>query len=135
MQQYYGEIQKKTLEAAAAMKLTSKDLLDLGIIDEIISEPTGGAHRDKDQSLMNIKFSIQKNLDELTSMNSDEIFFHRKNKFLSLGRNKGFTSNVSEDKNLTMKENFLEKLFKEIKKYKYQIIFVFFFILIFSYFL
>ena len=126
---------KKTLEAAEAMKLSSKDLLDLGIIDEIISEPTGGAHRDKDQSLMNIKFSIQKNLEELTSMNSDEIFFHRKNKFLSLGRNKGFTSNVSEDKNLTMKENFLEKLFKEIKKYKYQITFVFFLILIFSYFL
>ena len=128
---------KKTLEAAEAMKLSSKDLLELGVIDEIIPEPTGGSHRDKDQSLTNIKFSIQKNLDELKSMNSDEIFFHRKNKFLSLGRNKGFTSNVSEDKNLTMKENFVEKLFKEIKKYKYQIVIVFFFIfiLIFSYFL
>ena len=125
----------KTLEAAEAMKLTSKDLLELEIIDEIIPEPAGGAHRDRDLSINNVKETIRKNLEEMKSMTRDEIFFHRKNKFLSLGRNKGFTSNVSEDKNLTMKENFLEKLFKEIKKYKYQIIFVFFFILIFSYFL
>ena len=39
---------KKTLEAAKAMKLSSKDLLGLGVIDEIISEPIGGAHRDRD---------------------------------------------------------------------------------------
>ena len=40
MQQYFGEIQKKHLEAAEAMKLSSKDLLDLEIIDEIIPEPS-----------------------------------------------------------------------------------------------
>ena len=44
----------KTLEAAKAMKLTSKDLLNLKIIDEIIPEPTGGAHRDKNLSLIHI---------------------------------------------------------------------------------
>ena len=38
---------KKTLEAATAMRLTSKDLLDLKIVDEIIQEPVGGAHRDR----------------------------------------------------------------------------------------
>ena len=43
----------KTLEAAKAMKLTSRDLLNLKIIDEIIPEPTGGAHRDK-----NLIFSL-----------------------------------------------------------------------------
>ena len=128
---------KKTLEAAEAMKLSSKDLLELGVIDEVIIEPTGGAHRDKNLSLANVKFSIQKNLDELTSMNSDEIFFHRKNKFLSLGRKKGFASTMSEDKNLIMKEDFVQKLFKEIKKFKYQTIFIFSLILIavFAYFL
>ena len=54
---------KKTLEAAEAMKLSSKDLLQLGIIDEIISEPLGGAHRDKYLSTNNVRSSIQKNLD------------------------------------------------------------------------
>ena len=68
---------KKTLEAAEAMKLSSKDLLELGIIDEVISEPLGGAHRDKDLSIKNVRDSIKKNLDELNSMNRDEIFSHR----------------------------------------------------------
>ena len=45
---------KKTLEAAKAMKLSSKDLLGLGVIDEIISEPIGGAHRDRDLCLNNV---------------------------------------------------------------------------------
>ena len=44
VQQFYGEIQRK-LEAATAMKLSSKDLLDLRVIDEIIEEPLGGAQR------------------------------------------------------------------------------------------
>ena len=46
---------KKTLEAAKAMKLSSKDLLGLGVIDEIISEPIGGAHRDRDLCLNNVR--------------------------------------------------------------------------------
>ena len=54
---------KKTLEAAEAMKLSSKDLLDLGVIDEVISEPLGGAHRDKDLCINNVRDSLKKNLD------------------------------------------------------------------------
>ena len=56
---------KKTLEASKAMKLSSKDLFDLKIIDEIISEPLGGAHRDKDLILENVRQFNQKNLDFL----------------------------------------------------------------------
>jgi acetyl-CoA carboxylase, carboxyl transferase, alpha subunit len=52
---------KKTLEAAKAMKLSSEDLLELNIIDEGILEPSGGAHRDKELTLNNIKISIEKN--------------------------------------------------------------------------
>ena len=113
---------KKTLEAAEAMKLSSKDLLELGIIDEVISEPLGGAHRDKDLSINNVRDSIKKNLDELKSMNRDEIFSHRKNKFLSIGRKKGFVSKIDSDENLIMKENFLQKIFINLKKFQYQII-------------
>jgi len=113
---------KKTLDAAKAMKLTAKDLLKLGIIDEIIKEPLGGAHRDKDLILNNVKLSIQKNLNELSSMDREEVFFHRKNKFLSIGRNKGFTSKINNDENLTMEENFTNKIFFPIKKFKNKII-------------
>ena len=109
---------KKTIEAAQAMKLTSKDLLELGIIDEIIYEPVGGAHRDKDSCLNNVKESIQKNLNEMKKMNREEIFLQRKNKFLSIGRSKGFSTNLETDKNLVMKENFIEKSLSEIKKNK-----------------
>ena len=51
---------KKMLDAAKAMKLSAKDLLDLNIIDEIIPEPTGGAHRNKELVLQNVKDSLKK---------------------------------------------------------------------------
>ena len=52
----------KSLQAAEAMKLTAKDLLNLRVIDEIIPEPLGGAHRDPESIAADIKFSIVKNL-------------------------------------------------------------------------
>ena len=120
---------KKTLEAATAMKLSSKDLLDLSIIDEIIEEPTGGAHRDRDLILNSVKLSIQKNLNEFDFMSRDEILLHRKNKFLSIGRNKGFRGNIDITDNLSMKEDFLQKAIINIKKFKYQAAFIFFLII------
>ena len=84
---------KKMLDAAKAMKLSSKDLLELNVIDEIIEEPAGGAHRDKDQILKNVYESISKNLDLFKDMSSEEILTHRKDKFLKIGRGKGFISN------------------------------------------
>ena len=51
---------KKMLDAAKAMKLSAKDLLELEIIDEIVKEPIGGAHRDKDLMLKNVRNSIKK---------------------------------------------------------------------------
>ena len=87
---------KKMLDAAKAMKLSAKDLLELQIIDEIISEPIGGAHRDKDLILNNIRNSISKNLEKFMNMSSDEIFNERKNKFLRIGRNKGFINNLED---------------------------------------
>ena len=120
---------KKTLEAATAMKLSSKDLLDLSIIDEIIEEPTGGAHRDRDLILNSVKLSIQKNLNEFNFMSRDEILLHRKNKFLSIGRNKGFRGNIDITDNLSMKEDFLQKVIFNTKKFKYQAAFIFFLII------
>ena len=101
---------KKTLEAAKAMKLTSKDLLDLNVIDEIVPEPAGGAHRDKKSILESVRGSILKNLDQFSSMSGDEVFNHRKNKFLSIGRNNGFINKQSDFHTLSMKYNFIDNL-------------------------
>ncbi len=83
---------KKMLDAAKAMKLSAKDLLELNVIDEIIMEPPGGAHRDKDQILLNVRTSLMKSLSNFQSMSGEEIFNNRKNKFLNIGRNKGFAN-------------------------------------------
>ena len=110
---------KKTLEAATAMKMSSKDLLNLEIIDEIIAEPVGGAHRDKDLILDNVRNSLEKNLEFFIGMEKDEILNHRKNKFLSIGRKKGFSSRSDISKDISMKENIIEKLkLKFIKENK-----------------
>ena len=109
---------KKTLEAAEAMKLTSKDLLRLKIIDEIVLEPTGGAHRDKDLILNNVKNSLIKNLNLFKSMNSEEIIIQRKNKFLSIGRQDGFSSQTNVSQDLSMKETIIQKLRRILLKNK-----------------
>jgi acetyl-CoA carboxylase carboxyl transferase subunit alpha len=108
----------KTLESSKAMKLSSKDLFDLKIIDEIISEPLGGAHRDKDLILDNVRNSIKSNLDFFINMDKDEILSQRKNKFLSIGRGRGFASSTNLADNLSMKTNFINKVINNFLKYK-----------------
>jgi acetyl-CoA carboxylase carboxyl transferase subunit alpha len=107
---------KRTLEAAKAMKLSSKDLLKLKVIDEIIPEPIGGAHRDRDLILDNVRKSIEKNLSEFLNMSGEEIFNHRKNKFLTIGRSKGFVNQLDDLNTLSMKDNkiniFVKNFFK-----------------------
>ena len=80
----------KSLEAADAMKLTAKELLKLGIIDEVIEEPLGGAHRDYKEMAGKIKKSILKNLEKFKNQSGDEIFNQRKVRFLKIGRDQGF---------------------------------------------
>ena len=107
---------KRTLEAAKAMKLSSKDLLELKVIDEIIPEPVGGAHRDRDLILDNVRKSIENNLNKFLNMTGEEVFNHRKNKFLTIGRTKGFVSSLDDLSTLSMKRNkvniFIENFFK-----------------------
>ena len=106
---------KKMLDAAKAMKLSAKDLLDLQIIDEIISEPLGGAHRDKNFMLKNIKESLTKNLESFKLMSSEEIYNNRKNKFLKIGRNKGFISNLEDLSSLKSDNKNLNQILKSKK--------------------
>ena len=108
----------KTLEAAKAMKLSAKDLFNLKVIDEIIDEPAGGAHRDKELTLEKIKSAIEKNLNSLKNLNKDEIINHRKNKFLSIGRGHGFSNQSVEDTTLSMKITFIDNLKNKILLFK-----------------
>ena len=107
---------KNTLEAAKAMKLSARDLLDLKVIDEIIPEPVGGAHRDRDLILENVKKSIENNLNEFSNMSRENILDNRKNKFLTIGRNKGFVSKLDDLSKLSMNQNkintFIEKILR-----------------------
>ena len=112
----------KTLEAAKAMKLSAKDLLNLRVIDEIITEPDGGAHRDKDLILENVKKSIEKNLNDLNTLRRDEVINHRKKKFLSIGRRQGFTRQSTNESGLSMKTNFLNSAEKIILTFKKELI-------------
>tara|TARA_B100000586_G_C20112927_1_gene431097 strand:+ start:2729 stop:3838 length:1110 start_codon:yes stop_codon:yes gene_type:complete len=80
----------KSLEAADAMKLTAKELLKFGIVDEVIDEPLGGAHRDNKEMATKIKKSILKNLESFQNLSGEAIFNQRKTKFLKIGRDQGF---------------------------------------------
>ena len=122
---------KKMLDAAKAMKLSAKDLLNLEIIDEIIAEPIGGAHRDKDAVLQNLRNSIKNNLEYFKDKSSEEIFNERKNKFLKIGRNKGFITNPNELSSLKIKENKVFEIFKSKKVQIPIILFVFFLLIIY----
>ena len=103
------------LDAAKAMKLSAKDLLKLEIIDEIVTEPVGGAHRDRNLILENIRNSIKKNLDEFKMMSPQQIFDQRKNKFLKIGRNKGFIANLEDLSSTKLKEKDLIQIIKSKK--------------------
>ena len=108
----------KTLQAAQAMKLSADDLLNLGVIDEVISEPVGGAHRNREEMVKIIKLALEKNLNDLLKMNREQIFQDRKNKFLNIGRQKGFQGKIQNSNNLVMKKNFYDNYLVLLKKYK-----------------
>ena len=110
----------KSLQAAEAMKLTAKDLLELGIIDEIIKEPLGGAHRNRDIMAQEIKHSIIKNLRYFENLSRDEVYDHRKVRFLKIGRERGFAKSASlDDIGLGYKESYFNKARREVVNNKY----------------
>ena len=74
----------KANEAAKALKLTAKDMKNLNIIDEIIQEPLGGAHRDYGKSLDLLGDSIELKLNELLKLDSQELKIIKQNKYLKI---------------------------------------------------
>jgi len=73
-------------DAAQAMKITAQDLKRLGVIDKIISEPVGGAHRAKGETIKTVGAEIVKSLDDLAKLDPASLVKRRRDKFLDIGR-------------------------------------------------
>ena len=82
---------EKMREAAEALRLTAQDLTDLGICDQIIAEPKGGAHRDAKSTIQAVGQTLAKLLDELGKKKPDSLMKDRRQKFLDMGT-KGLAS-------------------------------------------
>ncbi len=76
----------KAKDAAQSMKITAKDLKGFEIIDDIIAEPVGGAHRDRIQAMQDVGDAIASALEGYKDMSSDELRKQRRDKFLNIGR-------------------------------------------------
>jgi acetyl-CoA carboxylase carboxyl transferase subunit alpha len=76
----------KFADAAEALKITSKDLLELGIIDEEIPEPIGGAHTDYNEMAISMKNTILRTLETLSKMSAEELRCQRYDKFRKMGK-------------------------------------------------
>ncbi len=76
----------KMREAAEALRLTAQDLSKLGIIDEIISEPIGGAHRNVEEMMPKVGKAIERSLKKYEKMALQDILEDRRNKFLNVGK-------------------------------------------------
>lgn len=74
-------------DAATGMKITAQDLLKFGIIDRIVQEPTGGAHRDGEAAIARAGDAIAASLKDMAALSPDEITAQREEKFLAIGRN------------------------------------------------
>ena len=76
----------KVKEATEALKLTAQDLKKFGVIDEVIPEPTGGAHRDPQLTIERVGNAIHRHLKDLMPLSGDQLKKERTEKFLAMGR-------------------------------------------------
>jgi len=75
----------KAADAAEAMKITAIDLQALGVVDRIIAEPTGGAHRDAAAAIESLKEALVEEIAGLQVLGADELLAQRRAKFLAIG--------------------------------------------------
>ncbi len=68
------------------MRLTAQDLLQLGIIDQIIAEPVGGAHRKRDEAIAKVGEVIAKSLNEVVKLDKKTLIAQRHAKYLNMGK-------------------------------------------------
>ena len=76
---------EKMREAAEALRLTAQDLQKLGVVDRIVDEPLGGAHRDREATMESVSNAISAMLDDLGGMDAAALIKARRDKFLAMG--------------------------------------------------
>jgi len=76
----------RAVDAATNMKITAQDLLRLGVIDEIIGEPVGGAHRDHEATIRSTGDALARALAGFAGMTRQQICAARRQKYLEMGR-------------------------------------------------
>ena len=75
----------KAADAAEAMKITASDLQSLGVVDRVLPEPLGGAHRDPDAAIGSLKGALVEELEGCSTLGADELLAQRRAKFLAIG--------------------------------------------------
>ena len=88
-------------EAAEALKLTAADLYRLGVVDEVVAEPQGGAHRDYDLAAANLGTALRQNLTKLLQLPIDQLLKKRYKKFRELGSFAGSKTSGNSHRNAT----------------------------------
>ena len=81
-----GKGDNKAPDAAEAMKISAQDLLDLGVIDSVVQEPVGGAHRDAALTVERLGDAVEAVIQELETLSPEELRKQRREKFLAIGR-------------------------------------------------
>ncbi|NJK78962.1 MAG: acetyl-CoA carboxylase carboxyltransferase subunit alpha [Chloroflexaceae bacterium] len=84
----------KAPDAAKAMRITARDLVELGIADDIVPEPAEGAHTDNVATIANVRQYLQKHLDELRKLDTDTLLAQRYNKYRTIGRYQEKTQSI-----------------------------------------
>jgi acetyl-CoA carboxylase carboxyl transferase subunit alpha len=79
----------KAQEAATSMKITADDMMRFGVIDQIVTEPPGGAHRDPAAAIASTGESVAHALEELAGLDRETVRRQRREKFLAMGRTLG----------------------------------------------
>ncbi len=89
----------RAADASVVLKMTAQDLLELGVIDEIIKEPAGGAHRNHAEIIQTMKTVIRKSLKELVGLDKNELVARRYEKFRAMGKFLEIDSSTQSAKN------------------------------------
>ncbi len=76
----------KAKEAATALKVTSESLKELGVIDRILKEPVGGAHREREAMIQFVGEAVIEEIESLSGLSPQELRKNRREKFLAMGR-------------------------------------------------
>jgi acetyl-CoA carboxylase carboxyl transferase subunit alpha len=80
-----GKSNEMKERAAKALRITATDLMELGVIDEIVPEPVGGAHVNHEASARSLQEALVRNLEELRRFRPEKLVRRRREKFLSMG--------------------------------------------------